>query len=191
MNITEKKLIKDEMTNKIVDVAENIVKDLGTEALNVSLILKQLNITNRVFYNRFNNLDEVLNAIYNRIILQIRETISPEYDGKQDFFDYVMDLVTNSLILSYELKNKFNLYIFGNDSISQSNYEWYSNRINQLIQYAKEHDLIKDIDSNAVGYMIWCACRGFNADAVTRMEKEEAIRVFKNSFCYILDGIKK
>ena len=186
-----KKLINDEMSLKIIHTAEKIVTEDGIETLNVSKILRELNITNRVFYNRFNNIEDVLNEVYNNIILQIRETITPDYDGKQDFFEYVLDIITNSLMLSYDLKMKFNLYIFGNDSLSESNYQWYISRIKQLIKYARENDLVKDFDDDAMSYTIWCACRGFNADAVMRIGKEEAIKRFRHSFKFLLDGIKK
>ena len=94
-------------------------------------------------------------------------------------------------MLSYDLKMKFNLYIFGNDSLSESNYQWYISRIKQLIKYARDNDLVKDFDDDAMSYAIWCACRGFNADAVMRIEKEEAIKRFRHSFKFLLDGIKK
>ena len=66
----EKKIINDDMSVKIVDAAEQIIIEHGIEYLNVSRILKLLSITNRVFYNRFNNIQEVLNEVYNRVVTQ-------------------------------------------------------------------------------------------------------------------------
>lgn len=187
----EKKIIKDDISNKIIETAAIIIQTEGINSINVSKIIKRLGVSNRVFYNRFNNLEEVLEEVYNKIMIKIREKLNPQYDGKQNFFEYVLDLVENSLILSYELKQQLNLYIFGNDSISQHNYEWYIDRIKKLIDYAKEKDLIKDVDSDVISYTIWCAIRGYNADAVMRFEKDEAIKKMRYSFSLLLGALKK
>ena len=187
----EKKIIKDDISNKIIETAAIIIQTEGINSVNVSKIIKRLGVSNRVFYNRFNNLEEVLEEVYNKIMIKIREKLNPQYDGKQNFFEYVLDLVENSLMLSYELKQQLNLYIFGNDSISQHNYEWYLDRIKKLIEYAKEKDLIKDVDSDVISYTIWCAIRGYNADAVMRFEKDEAIKKMRYSFSLLLGALKK
>jgi len=187
----EKKIIKDDISNKIIETAAIIIQTEGITAINVSKIIQKLEVSNRVFYNRFNNLEEVLNEVYNNIVIQIREKLNPQYDGKQNFFEYVLNLVENSLILSYELKQQLNLYIFGNDTISQSNYEWYIDRIKNLVDYAKEQKLIMDVDSDVISYTIWCAIRGYNADAVTRMSKDEAIEKIRYSFGLLLGALKK
>lgn len=187
----EKKIIKDDISNKIIETAAIIIQTEGINSINVSKIIKRLGVSNRVFYNRFNNLEEVLEEVYNKIMIKIREKLNPQYDGKQNFFEYVLDLVENSLMLSYELKQQLNLYIFGNDSISQHNYEWYLDRIKKLVEYAKEKDLIKDVDSDVISYTIWCAIRGYNADAVMRFEKDEAIKKIRYSFSLLLGALKK
>lgn len=181
----------DAMANKIIQVAKKIVNENGIVDLTVSKILKELDITNRVFYNRFKNIDEVLAEVYKDIIIVIRKPIATEYDGKGDFFEYVLDIITKSLSISFDLKKKFNLYIFQNDTISQSNYEWYINRIKQLLAYARKNDLIKEFDDEEMSYTIWCACRGFNTDAIMRLDKEKGIAIFRNNFKYLLNGLKK
>lgn len=182
-------LIKDEMSDRIVEVAERIVMDLGE--VTVRDILRELNITNRVFYNRFHNIEEVLEVVYSNTIVKVREGLLSEYDGIQDFLDYVVDSVSETLIASYDIKKKFNQYIFEYDSLSKINYEWYMGRIRSLFAYAKANELIRsDIDSEALGYAIWCFCRGYNADAVMRMPKDEAVKNFKYSFRILLDGLR-
>ena len=52
-------------------------------------------------------------------------------------------------------------------------------------------NLLKDFDADAMSYYIWCSCRGFNTDIVMRMTKEEAVEIFKKSFKFLLEGIKK
>lgn len=188
---SEKKIITDEMSVKIVDTAEKIIIDLGIEFLNVSKILKELSITNRVFYNRFNNIQDVLNEVYNRVVAQKRELISIEYQEGQDFFEYVTSIATNFVTLAYDVKDKFNFFIFGSDAFTRQNYEWYLNRIKQLINLGRRKNLLKDFDDDAMSYYIWCSCRGFNTDIVMRMTKEEAVEIFKKSFKFLLEGIKK
>lgn len=185
-------LIVDEMSDKIVETAKNLVTLQGVSNLTVRRILKELNITNRVFYNRFHNIEEVLDVVYKNTTLKIRESITDDLDSSTDFFEHVMDVVVNSLVMSYETKMQFNQYVFENDSLSQSNYEWWTGRIKKLIDYAIEHDYIKQVDSDVLSYSLWCFCRGYNADAVGRkIPKEEAVANFKYSFNFILEGLKK
>ena len=183
-------LIKDEMSEKIINVAEKIVTMSGT-TVTVRKILKELGITNRVFYNRFHNIDEVLKIVYTNTIERVRQSLEKDYDGKSDFFEYITDVVVEILIASYDIKKKFNQYIFEADSLSQDNYAWYMDRIKLLFTEASKNGLIKDVDPEVMGYAIWCFCRGFNADAVSRMSKEEAINNFRYSFGILLEGIKK
>ena len=71
----KEQLISDEMSEKILEAAENIVMTCGAGTLKVRKILTTLNITNRVFYNRFHNIDEVLAIVYENTTLKIRESI--------------------------------------------------------------------------------------------------------------------
>jgi len=184
-------LISDEMSETIISCAERLVLNSGTNTITVRKILNELSITNRVFYNRFHNIEEVLSIVYRNTIMKIRESITPKYDIETDFFEHVKDVVVNSLVMSYDTKMKFNQYVFENDSVSQSNYEWWIGEIKKLIEYAKEHKLIKNVDSDRMSYAIWCFCRGFNADAVGRgLPKDEAIKSFRYSFGILLDGMK-
>lgn len=185
------KLIKDDMSEKIISTAERLVTNFGPESVTVRMILKELDVTNRVFYNRFHNIDEVLEIVYLNTISKIREGMVTKYDGKQDFFDYVVDVVSETLIASYDTKMKFNQYVFVNDSVTHNNYLWYMERIKTLFEYADKQGYIKSVDHDALSYAIWCFCRGYNADAVVRLPKEEAIKNFKYSFRFLLDGLKK
>lgn len=186
------KLIYDEMSETIIQTAENLVTTNGTDKLTVRAILKELNITNRVFYNRFSNIDAVLEIVYKRTVEKMQDTIKEEYNGEENFFDYVMNLLTKVLISTYEIKMKFSQYTFEYDSYSDSNYKWWINEIKQIIEYAKSKSYIKDVDSDILSYTIWCFCRGFNADAVGRgMPKEEAIKAFQYTYNIFFEGLKK
>lgn len=188
----KQEMIADEMSERIVETVERLAMRDGAHTVNVRRVLAELRVTNRVFYNRFHNIDEVLAIIYENTTQRIREgVIAGDYD-EDTFFEYVIDLVTNSLVISYEIKRKFNQYVFEYDSLSRKNYEWWTGEIRKLIDYAKQRGLIREVDSETMSYAIWCFCRGYNADAVCRgVPREEAIRSFRYSFGILLDGLKK
>ncbi|MBQ9773772.1 MAG: TetR/AcrR family transcriptional regulator [Clostridia bacterium] len=185
-------LISDEMSAKIIQTAERIGAAEGAHTVTVRKILQALGITNRVFYNRFRNVDEVLEAVYERMVLKVRRDVISEYDGESDFFEYVMDVIEKSLLISYDTKMQFNQFAFEVDSLSDANYKWWTGEIRKLIDYAKSHGLIRDVDSDVMSYSIWCFCRGYNADAVGRnLPREEAVKNFRYSFGFLLEGLKK
>ncbi|MBQ8576808.1 MAG: TetR/AcrR family transcriptional regulator [Clostridia bacterium] len=183
--------IHDAMSDKIIETAEALVMQDGAEDLTVRKILRTLNITNRVFYNRFHNIGEVLEIVYRSTIMKVRESITPPADSRQDFFDYVIDVVANTLLISYDTKMRFNQYVFENDSRSQLNYNWWKAEISRIIDYAKQQHFIRDVDTDIMSYAIWCFIRGYNADAVGRnLPRDEAERNFRYSFRILLDGMK-
>ena len=196
MTDTEKNkdaLISDEMSVRIVEAAEQIAKAEGAHAVTVRKILQALGITNRVFYNRFRNAEDVLDAVYERMSLRVRGDILSAYDESTDFFGYVMDVIEKSLLISYDTKRQFNQFAFENDSLSNANYVWWTGEIKRLIDYAKARGLLRDeVDADVMSYSIWCFCRGYNADAVGRgLPREEAVKNFRYSFGFLLDGMKK
>lgn len=184
-------LISDEMSVRIVETAEQIAKESGAHTITVRKILQALGITNRVFYNRFHNVEDVMDAVYERMSLCVREDILSAYDESKDFFAYVMDVVERSLLISYDTKRRLNQFAFENDSLSNANYTWWTGEIKRLIDYAKARGLIRDVDSDVMSYSIWCFCRGYNADAVGRgLPREEAAKQFRYSFGFLLDGLR-
>lgn len=192
MAVTQNGLIVDEMTDQIIAVAERMAMTNGAHTVNVRKILLELGITNRVFYNRFRNIGEVLGIVYQKVSEQIRASATWESNSEEEFFEHVTEMVANTLISSYDLKKQFNQYIFENDSRSQSNYEWWMSSIRRMLNYAKKKGYVRsDIDVDVMSYSLWCFWRGYNADAVGRgIPKEEAVRNCKYSFGIILDGLR-
>ena len=184
-------LIQDEMSQKIIDAVEEIAMAGGASTLTVRQILRKLDISNRVFYNRFQNIEQVLDIVYRNTIIKIRNAFQSPISIENDFFEYAKDVVSRSLLFSYEVKMKFNQYIFEEDSLGEINRTWWTGEIKKLIIYAKTHKLIKDVDEDILAYSIWCFCRGYNADAVARgLPREKAVEDFKYSFSFLLDGLK-
>lgn len=192
MAVEKHDLISDEMSERIVEVAERLATSDGAHNVTVRKVLRSLEITNRVFYNRFHNISEVLEIVYQRIILKIRESVSINFDKSKDFFEQVMSIVEKTLMLSYELKMEFNQYVFENDSVLEENFIWWTNEIKKILDYAKENNFVRrSIDSGIMSYAIWCFVKGFNADAVARnLPKEEAAKYFRYSLGFLMDGIR-
>ena len=192
MAVSQNGLIVDEMSERIIAVAERMAMTNGAHTVNVRKILLELGITNRVFYNRFRNVEDVLSVVYQKVSEQVRANATWESDSQEEFFERVTDMVTNTLIRSYDLKKQFNQYVFENDSRSQSNYEWWMSAIKKMLTYAKEKCYIRpDANIDVLSYSLWCFWRGYNADAVGRgMPKEEAVKNCKYSFSIILDGLR-
>ena len=191
MKTEQHELICDEMSRTIIDTAEKIAIAHGAENLTVRMILQSLGITNRVFYNRFHNIDEVLNLVYEGMVLKMRESISMHFDPHGDFFSQVLDIVTSTLEMSYDIKMNFNYYVFKNDSASHRNYDWWKAEISRLIEFGKSSGHLKDIDTEVMSYAIWCFVRGYNVDALSRkLPREEAVENFKYSFGVLLDGMR-
>lgn len=189
---TTGELIADEMSDRIIETAERIVTAEGAHTVTVRRLLQTLGITNRVFYNRFRNLEDVLQVVYKHMIVKVRRDILSEYDGKQDFFEYVMAVTERSLLTTYDNKMRSSQFMFESDSLSTSNYEWWTEEIGKLIDYGKARGLLKDVDSAVLSYSIWCFCRGYNADAVGRqIPRDIAVKNFRYSFGILLDGLKK
>jgi AcrR family transcriptional regulator len=180
------------MSDKIIETVERMAMTNGAHTVNVRKILLELGITNRVFYNRFRNIDDVLGIVYQKVSEKIRASASWESNSQEEFFERVTEMVTNTLISSYNLKRQFNHYMFENDSRSQSNYAWWVSAIKQMLIYAKEKGYVRaDADVDVLSYSLWCFWRGYNADAVSRdIPKEEAVKNCKYSFGIILDGLR-
>ncbi len=187
----ENEMIYDEMSLAIIAAAKELATSEGAGRITVREILRALGITNRVFYNRFHNIEEVLRIVYQDMVLQIRESIISKYDENKDYFAMITDIAANSLIMSYDVKKNFNQYVFNSDSALTGNFEWWRGEIKGLIEIGKEKGFLGDIDTDVMSYAIWCFIRGYNADAVGRgIPKEEAVRNFIYSFNVLLDGMR-
>ena len=185
------KLIYDEVSERIINATEELTISEGAHNITVRKILKHLGITNRVFYNRFHNTEEVLDIISERSILKVRESLNFHFDEKIDFFQQIMDEVEKTLVISYETRMNFAHYVFENDSVTDSNYQWWIKEIKKILNYAIDKGYIKKIDTDMTSYAIWCFVRGFNADAIGRkLPLEEALKRYRYGFKFILDGLK-
>ncbi len=184
-------LICDSISEEIILLAERIATEDGTKDINVRRIIKELGVTNRVFYNRFRNIDEVLEIVYTRAAQGMHESFSSTKDINADFFGYVSDVCVNVLVNTYDIKNRFSQYMFEFDSYSASNFVWWKSKIEELIDFGKKTGRLKNVDSDMLSYSLWCFLRGFNADAVNRgLSKDEAIEKLTFGLNCLFEGIK-
>jgi len=191
MTDTSPKLIRDEVSEQILASARKLATEQGKDGFTVRDILKDLNITNRVFYNRFHNINEVLNLLYTEMAHKVRESLALSFDEDTDFFEQVTAIATQTLVLSYDTKKNFSQFVFESDSSSEVNFQWWDGEIKKLIRYGKSNRFIRaELDEESISYCIWCFIRGFNADAMERgISKENAISRFRYGFGLFLKGM--
>lgn len=183
--------IVDEISEQIISTAMGIAKNDGVSNITVTEILRRMEITNRVFYNRFQNIDEVLVALYKRIVSEMRECVMVKYDGKSDFYEYLVDITVSVLEKTYKTKLHFAGYMFEYDSYAENNREWWLEHIRQILDYGIEHGKFRKHDTTLMAYSVWCFCRGFNASAVgSGLSVSRAIEAFRLSFGCLIRGLK-
>ncbi len=185
-------LIHDEMSGRIIEEATRLALREGAGEVSVRKIIRALGVTNRVFYNRFHNVEEVLSLVYQDMTVQMRQSILDHFDPEGDFFGQITEIAAETLRLSYRLKLGMNQYVFTQDSVSPENYLWWRERIREFIELGKKKGLARpNLDCGAMSYAIWCFIRGYNTDALARgIPEEEAVDGFRYSFGVLLDGMK-
>lgn len=185
-------MIQDDISEQIVASVGKLARQHSADTITVRDVLKDLKITNRVFYNRFHNIDEILEILYRDMVHKVRQSLALPWQDGTDFFEYVQMVAAQTLILSYTHKENLSQYIFEVDSASDANYQWWDQEIKKLIAIGQEQKLVrKDLDADMLSYSIWCFIRGFNADAMARnLTREEAETRFHYGFGIILDGLK-
>ena len=153
----ENKYINDAMSENIIQCTKALALENGAGKLNVRTVLNSLGITNRVFYNRFSNIEQVLDIVYCRMVISMRESLCFDIDPQRDFFEQVKEIVVSTLVSSYQLKMKFNSYVFESDSETDENFRWWIKRIEGLhvcITYQFEQDVLWSTE-NPLRCMSW------------------------------------
>ena len=191
-NTSGTELITDAVSDNIIEITEKLVTENGAHSVTASSVIRALGVSNRVFYNRFHNIDEVLKIVYRNLVLRMRKNIQIEFSENEDFFEYAKRIIVNSLTDTYDLKKNFSQYTFEHDSISEDNRIWWTTKIKQLFKYGMDKGLLKkNLDTDTLSYFLWCLCRGCNADAVSRnLTKEEASKCLLEGFNYFVEGVK-
>ncbi len=182
--------IRDDISDQIVEIVSRIAEEEGAHKVTVKKIISELGVTNRVFYNRFANIDEVLRIVYRNAVVHMRENIKPEFHDRASFEQFCIDTAVDVLMQTYDVKMQFRRYVFEHDSLTEENRIWWYDKIKKYYAYALEQGFAKPVDADALCYAIWCFCRGYYADAVSRqLSREEAVRYFTFGFTCLLNGV--
>ena len=185
-------LIRDALCEQIVSAAERLAQGKDPGKLTVRDILKEMGITNRVFYNRFHSIEEVLAILYARSVSAVRKSLSIPWDGTTGFEEHVRAVAVRTLELTYDSRGNLCRYVFEADSLSSSNFHWWTAEIKKLIAEGEKIGYFREaLDEDAVSYSIWCFIRGFAADAIARkLPRETAVNQFAYGFGCFLKGLK-
>lgn len=182
--------IHDEISDRIVEIVAKNAAEEGAHKVTVRKIIGELGVTNRVFYNRFANCDDVLRIVYRNVILHMRENIQPEFHDWESFRKFCIDTAVDVLMQTYDIKMQFRCYVFEHDSLTEENRLWWEEKIKKYYHIALEQGYVSPIDADALCYAIWCFCRGYYADAVSRqLSKEDAVHYFRFGFTCLLNGV--
>ena len=126
--------IHDEISEKIIGIVQRIAADEGAHKVTVKKIISELGVTNRVFYNRFANCDEVLQIVYKNAVEHMRETVKPEFHDKDSFLQFCIQTAVNMLMQTYDVKMQFRFYVFEHDSLTEDNRLWWEEKIKKYYQ---------------------------------------------------------
>lgn len=182
--------LQDDISKKIIATVTKMVYEGGASKINVQAVLKKLKITNRVFYNRFKNIEEVLLCVSQNIVQKMHQCILRPIDKKENYHKYLMNIASDVFIKTYEIKKDFSDYMFMNDIVNESNKIWWIDHMIPLLEYGIKEKFLKPMDVHAMSYAIWCFCRGFNVDAIkSRLEFNKALKTFQTAFGFLIDGM--
>ena len=182
--------IQDALSEKIVQIVARLAAEEGAHKVTAKKVINELGTANRVFYNRFANIDEVLQIVYRNAVVEMRENIKPEFHDRASFEQFCIDTAVDVLMQTYDVKMQFRRYVFEHDSLTEENRIWWYDKIKKYYAYALEQGFAKPVDADALCYAIWCFCRGYYADAVSRqLSREEAVRYFTFGFTCLLNGV--
>ena len=74
--------------------------------------------------------------------------------------------------------------------LTEENRLWWADKVKKYYGIALEQGYAEKVDIDALSYAIWCFCRGYYADALSRqLPKDEAVRYFTFGFACLLNGV--
>ena len=130
--------IRDEISEQIIQIVARLAAEEGAHKVTVRKIIRELGVTNRVFYNRFANCDEVLRIVYRNVVVQMRENIKPDFHDRLSFEKFCIDTAVSVLMQTYDIKMQFRYYVFEHDSLTEENRLWWYEKIKKYYYYALE-----------------------------------------------------
>lgn len=184
--------IEDKTTKAIVRTAAVIAQREGLEKLTVKRILSEMKVSNRVFYNRFRNIEDLIEVMYHQFVDTVRERINPErLADTEHYYETMLELAVGVVRKMYHNDIHFRLRLLSYEASKESNRNWWLKQIQEILKDGVNRGLLKPMNEQAVSYGVWCFCLGFHKDALGKnINEEEAISAFRESFSYFIEGMK-
>lgn len=184
--------IEDDTTKAIVKTAGIIAQREGLDQLSVKRILSEMKVSNRVFYNRFRNIEDLIEVMYHEFVGTLRGQINPQQlADTEHYYDKLLELAVGVVQKMYRNHIHFRLRLLSYETSKESNRNWWLEQIQKILEDGVSRGLLKPMNEQAVSYGVWCFCLGFHKDALGKnVSEEEAISAFRESFSYFIEGMK-
>lgn len=184
--------IEDETTKRIIETATAIAQQDGMEKLSVKRILEEMNVSNRVFYNRFRNIEDVIEVMYHEFVGNLRGRIELEKLAEDDhYYETLLELAVSVVRKMYHDDIHFRMRLLSYETSKASNRSWWLEQIEAILKDGVKRGLLKPMNEQAVSYGIWCFCLGYHKEALgQQVSEEEAIAGFIESFSFLIEGMK-
>ncbi len=182
--------LEDETSKTIIATAAQIARREGMEELTVKRVLTELKVSNRVFYNRFRNIDDVIQVLYEDLVQEIRSSLERVQQPAQSYPDYLLELAVAAVEKIYQNTLHFKQYLFSYQVANDTNRDWWLKKIQQLLRRGMEQGELKVNDPVKMSYGVWCFCLGFHRDAVgDELTEQEAMDAFREAFSCLIQGM--
>lgn len=183
--------LEDETTKQIIAAATGIAQREGIEQLSVKGILAEMGVSNRVFYNRFRNIDDIIQILYNELVQEIRASLKSVREEGRDYYSYLLELAVAVVRKIYQNNLHFRKHLLSYHASNDSNRNWWLTQIQTILQDGINRGLLRKMNITAVSYGVYCFCLGFHKEAVGEaLEGEQAIGAFSQSFALLIEGMK-
>ena len=146
--------IRDDISDRIVQIVARIAAEEGAHKVTVKKVIAELGATNRVFYNRFSSIDEVLRIVYSNAVVQMHENIKPEFQDREGFLEFCVRTAVDVLMQTYDVKMMFRYYVFEHDSLTEDNRLWWAEKVRKYYRIALKLGFAKEVDEDLLCYAI-------------------------------------
>jgi AcrR family transcriptional regulator len=155
-------MAKEIKNEKILKAAEKVYKSSGLEKTTVTDICDAADISRKTFYQRFKNLDELLEVLIEYIS---KKAVSQLYDGEKSensinllwkIFDIYDEIVKSHPILHTVYRSKYSRWVDWNESGFADKFESViRKKIEDIIKQGKKKgELREDIKEDNLSYLI-------------------------------------
>lgn len=184
--------IEDETTKEIIHTAKKIAQKEGLEQLSVKRILAEMKVSNRVFYNRFRNIEDVIELLYEQAVNSLREIIDLSLLEKDElYYETLENLAVNVVRCLYQNNIHFRARLLSYETSKDNNRNWWIEQIQTILCDGVTRGLLKPMDELGTARGIWCLCLGFHKEALGKsVPEQEAIASFRTFFTIFIEGMK-